>query len=90
FHNVGTQPFLNQSPPYSGQNNVVSFNYDSIKSQISANPGYLQLILTTNQGGGGPTDFDFDNFQLSTVPEPASCSVLALGAAGLLYRRRRN
>jgi hypothetical protein len=88
FNNVGTQPLVNQYPPYSGQNNVVSFNYDAIKPLIAANPSYLQMIITTNQGGGAPQDFDFDDFQLSQVPEPGSLSIIGLAVAGLLRRRR--
>jgi hypothetical protein len=91
FNSLGSTPTLNQYPPYSEQNNVVSVNYDAVKTAILAdtsNPGYIQLILTTNQGGGAPQDFDFDDFQLSQVPEPASFSILGLAAAGLLGRRR--
>jgi PEP-CTERM motif len=31
----------------------------------------------------------FDNFRIDTTPEPASLSLIALGAAGLIARRRR-
>jgi hypothetical protein len=38
-------------------------------------------------GDGGT--INYDNFTLSTVPEPASIGLLALGAVGLLARRRQ-
>jgi hypothetical protein len=97
FHNVGgsstaTDPnTTNQNPPYTGQTNTYSFNYDAVKAQISANPSFLQFAIQTNNGGGSPPDFYFDNFTLSAnpaAPEPASCAVLGIGAVALLRRRR--
>jgi hypothetical protein len=81
---------VNQYPPFSGQVNTVSINYDAYKAAILANtstPGYIQLGFQTNDANP-PTDFYFDNFTLSTVPEPASLGLLAFGATGLLARRR--
>ena len=49
------------------------------------------MILALNNGGGNPTnpsDFYFDNFQLSSIPEPASFGILGMAGAGLLIRRR--
>jgi hypothetical protein len=81
---------VNQFPPFSGQLNTVSINYDAYKAAISASPGYIQLGFQTNDANP-PTDFYFDNFTLSTVPEPATGAIV-LGAIGmpLLSRRRRN
>jgi hypothetical protein len=87
----GTDVTDNQYPPYSGQLMTWSFNYDAFKSAITANPGYIQLGITTNNGGGTPTaltSFYFDNFTLSTVPEPTSFGVISLIGMGLLARRR--
>jgi hypothetical protein len=80
---------VNQNPTYSGQLNTVSINYDAYKAAISANPSYLQLEIQTNNGGGAPSDMYFDNFTLSTVPEPASLGMLVVAGAGMLGRRRR-
>jgi len=81
---------VNQNPSYSGQVNLVTINYDAYKAAISANPGYTQLEFQTNNGGGAPSDILFDNFQLVSVPEPATLSLLVCGAIPLLARRRRN
>lgn len=83
---------VNQNPPFSGQVNQVTINYDAYKAAILANtstPGYIQLEFQTNDGGGAPADILFDNFQLVSLPEPASLSLLAFGAIPLLARRRR-
>ncbi len=81
---------FNQYPGFSGQINTVSINYDAYKAAILANtltPGYIQFAIQTNDANP-PTDFYFDNFTLSSVPEPASLSILCLGAFGLMGRRR--
>jgi len=101
YHNVGgssgatyagvvTTGTVNQNPTYSGQMFTVSIDYTAWKSTVSASPSYLQLEFQTNNGGGAPTDFYFDNFTLS-VPEPASIVLAGLGLAGLgLIAKRRN
>ena len=78
---------VNQFPPFSGQLFTVSINYDAYKAAISANPGYIQFGIQSNNANP-PTDFYFDNFTLSTVPEPASVGLMALAGVGLLARRR--
>jgi hypothetical protein len=82
---------VNQFPPFSGQLNTVSINYDAYKAAILANtstPSFIQLAFQTNDANP-PTDFYFDNFTLSTVPEPASIGLLGVAAASLLARRTR-
>lgn len=44
------------------------------------------LILTHSINDG---DFDFDNFLISTVPEPSACMLLGLGALVLIRRAIR-
>ena len=82
---------VNQFPPFSGQLNTVSINYDAYKAAILANtstPGYIQFAIQTNDANP-PSDFYFDNFTLSTVPEPTSFALIGMGATGLLARRRK-
>jgi hypothetical protein len=92
----GTSPLaittgtVNQNPSFSGQVNQVTINYDAYKAAITANPGYTQLEIQTNDGGGAPADILFDNFQLVSVPEPASLTLLFCSAIPLMARRRRN
>jgi hypothetical protein len=79
---------VNQFPPFNGQLFTVSINYDAYKAALSASPGYMQLGFQTNNANP-PTDFYFDNFTLSQVPEPASFGLVSIAGIGLLARRRR-
>src|SRR5438067_780528 len=40
-------------------------------------------------GSGAPYDITYQNFVLTTVPEPATATLGALGAAGYIMLRRR-
>ena len=80
---------VNQYPSFSGQVNQVSINYDAFKAALSASPGYIQLEIQTNNGGGAPADILFDNFTLSQVPEPATLGIVSIASLGLLRRRHR-
>jgi hypothetical protein len=83
---------VQQFPGFSGQLNTVSINYDGYKAAILANtstPGFIQFAIQTNNSNP-PSDFYFDNFQLSAnVPEPTSCGLLGLAGMAILRRRRR-
>ena len=74
------------------QSQTVTVDYSSILPLISANPGYIELIFTTNNGGGAPDYLDFNNVVLSggPVPEPSTLALIGLGAAGLFWLRRKN
>jgi hypothetical protein len=74
------------------QSQTVTIDYSTILPQISANPGYIELIFTTNNGGGAPNYLDFNNVVLSggPVPEPSTLALIGLGAAGLFWLRRKN
>ncbi len=83
---------------FNGNTFTVSVNYDAVKAAIGSNPGWLQMIIATNDGGGTsaggsgsyqPQDFLFDNFQLSSVPEPTSVGVVGVGVLAAVSRRRR-
>ena len=84
---------VNQNPPYSGQVNHIVIDYSKFKAALTGT-GYIQFGITTNNGGGAPADFYFDNFQLTgapAVPEPATLGVVAASLVGVggLRRRRR-
>lgn len=67
---------------------TLSVDYSAFRSQVSPNPGWVEIILALNTGGGAPTDMYFDNAQLTGVPEPATLALL--GAGALLSLRKRN
>jgi hypothetical protein len=75
------------------QTQTITWNYSSYLSSITATPssGYVELVLTSNSGGGAPGIFDFNNAELSggPVPEPAT-GVLALtgGVLAIFWMRR--
>jgi hypothetical protein len=71
---------------------TVTVDYSSILPDISADPGYIEIIFTTNNGGGAPDYLDFNNVVLSggPVPEPSTLALIGLGAAGMFWLRRKN
>ncbi len=78
---------------YNGTVHHVVVDYTTYKNTIlaSANPnggGWLEFGIQPNAGGGAPGVQVFDNFQLTTVPEPTSLALIGVGAIGMLRRRR--
>src|ERR1019366_2859854 len=90
YHNLPVTASQGYYPSYAGSTTHVSVNYDAYKAPMGGSTGgYLQLGVTFQDYGGAPPTFSIDNFALTAIPEPASVSMLGLGAAGLLSRRRR-
>jgi hypothetical protein len=51
------------------QTETVSFNYSSILPSITATPssGYIELVFTSNNGGGAPANYFLNNVELSST-----------------------
>jgi hypothetical protein len=57
-------------------------------ASISQPIGSGTYMFRATTGSGGPTTYEFD-FQVSSVPEPTSLGLLAIGAMTLLTRKRK-
>ena len=60
-------------------------DYSAFRDAIT-DTGYIEIIITLNNGGGAPEAMYFDNAQL--VPEPFTMSLLGLGAVAVLRRKK--
>ncbi len=70
---------------------TVTLDYSSLLPAIGANPGWLEIIFATNNGGGAPDYCYMNNVVLygGPVPEPSAFALMGLGVASLLALRRR-
>jgi hypothetical protein len=66
---------------------TLSYDYSAVRSLIAPTFGYIELIFATN-AASNRGDFYFDNAKLSGVPEPMTLSLLGLGAAALLRKKK--
>jgi len=64
---------------------TVTIDYSTYKSQVTPDPGYIEIIFSLYTGGGAPPEMYFDNAVLT--PEPMTIALLGLG--GLFLRRRK-
>jgi hypothetical protein len=71
-NNDGTKPrffFFDGSP---ARSQTVTFDYSAIlaNTNLPANPSYVELIFTFNNGGGAPAFFYMNEVTLSPAPSP--------------------
>jgi hypothetical protein len=74
-------------PGSGARTQTLTVDYSAFRNSMTGT-GYAEIIFALNTGGGAPTDMYFDNAQLTGVPEPATLSLLGLGAAALLRRKK--
>jgi hypothetical protein len=72
-NNDGTKPrffFWDGSP---ARSQTVTFDYSDVlaDTNLPANPGWLELVFTFNNGGGAPAVYYMNEVVLSSAPSPA-------------------
>lgn len=95
-YNASTSTFVHMKLDYTADLNnhpVLTFTVGDFSRTItySSLTAYSQVevgLRFSPQTSGNRT-IDVDNFSVGAIPEPASLSLMALGAVGLITRRRR-
>lgn len=72
----------NNAQLFSGSGNILSTSVTGSRVDFTA-------VVAVANGAGGPMGAYYDNFKVEAVPEPATLTVLGLGAAALLRRRKK-
>ena len=91
----GGQPNFHFYDGASARSQTVTVDYSSALSTITATPssGWVELMLTFNNGGGAPANFYLNNVVLSggpaAVPEPSVVALAGVGLTALLVLGRK-
>lgn len=79
--------------PLTGATNQVDFSTNQTFNQIFGSGANQQVVtgfqFFINKSNDAPTTVYIDNVRIGSVPEPASCVLLGLGAIGLVAVARR-
>jgi hypothetical protein len=79
---------LYSSVPWSPRTDTITWTVpQAIRDLLAGGAGWCDVLIVTNTGSTGGTMW-IDNVQLGIVPEPATMSLLGLGALALLKRRK--
>ena len=71
-------------------NSHVKGQWKKFAYQFTATGSSTTLGFISGQGGNDTVGHYLDNVSVTTVPEPSVLGLIALGAMGLLFTRRRN
>lgn len=93
FHALTADPVPGTSADVGNTTSTQTINfvvsYSSALASITANPGYVQFIFSSNNGNGAPDNFYLDNVQLVQTPEPTTLALAGLGGLASLVALRR-
>ena len=81
----------------SGQNATISATYNGSAMDLNGAASGNDLTIAWDSGAANYIEFEtnsdlghsIDNFEIGTIPEPATMVLLGLGGIGMLVRRRR-
>jgi hypothetical protein len=78
---------FSQSPTLNSESTLTWTVPASVRTTLSTSPNPTAVIFQVGGGGGGT--MYLDNLRITQVPEPCAASLLSIGGAAALIRRRR-